>query len=462
MALPSRKEWLVAARRVGVLSAAVLAWFGVRRVGEAVAHWLYNRHGWHGAFGFWWHVVHTTQVAMFLAVAAGLAWTAGTLVVASIAAARRPFRSIGESVSRVAARFPRLTRHALPWLPGLIASRVGTIIADFNPDFRVGHFVGVAVVFLTSYAVCRGFAARLATGSMADAFRVGARMTETSPEVPRERPTEPAAATGATPFAAIAVTPLTRAIVGATVLSSVGMLLAGLLLPTGWSVQTTLGLFIAYGAILLAMPLVLRRSRIVAGADGVLVLGAGAPRFHAYADHDEVRQDGDDILLVRRGKVQLRLQLDDADLARAPELALRLGTAMSVAATMRQNGADDGARALLDQKDGSERLASSASGARDYRKPAVVREHLWELVQGPLCDGETRMLVAEALAHDLRDDERPRLRVAAMACAEPRVRLALEKLAGEPGGEPENEVAFEDESDDAAAPATAIRVNAVR
>ncbi len=362
--------------------------------------------------------------AIFMAVTAGLAWTMGSLLVQSLPAARRAFRSIGRSLSGVARDNPAFTKNVVPWLPGSIAAMIATGPGNLSGPSLVPHAVGLTLVILSSWALCRKQAARLAT----------------APAAPEE--VDPASAEAKTTttdssFAAIAVTRRTKGIVGGSVLATLAMLVAAVTMPTHSLWGPGAVALAAYAVLMLGVAVALRRSRIVVGSDGLLILGADRPRFLAYADHDEVREETGDILLLRRGGVAARLQLDEADRARAPELVERMRVAMGLAERMRSEGADHAARSLVLAEGGSESLAASARGT-DYRRPAVIRENLWALVEGPLCDGDTRLLVAEALTKDLRDGEGPRLRVAAKACAEPRVRVALEKLVGDAVGRGED------------------------
>jgi hypothetical protein len=61
-------------------------------------------------------------------------------------------------------------------------------------------------------------------------------------------------------------------------------------------------------------------------------------------------------------------------------------------------------------------------------------------VEGPVSDANARRVAAEALAPDMTRDEKARLRVVAEKCAEPRARVALERLLEEEEGE-ESDVA---------------------
>ncbi len=305
-----------------------------------------------------------------------------------------------------------LLGRVLPWLPGALN------VAIEMAGERQLHLLRVA-----SWAV---FAVATAI-----ATRAGLALLSPSEAAPPEpsKPSEPRTA-DETRFAAVAVTPASRAVVLALALVS---LLATLFVATttmnGTALLSAIAAYVV--AALGAASLFQQVSRIVVGIDGVLILGAGRTRFLPYAELDEVWKDRGDLLLLGRGRVVVRLQLQDSDASRADDLARRLQEAMDRAAGMRGTGAGlllDAARA---GEGATRRLASSSRGGNDYRQPAMAREQLWELVEGPASDLEARTVAARALAIDLSDEERTRLRVAAEHCADPRMRIALEELASE-------------------------------
>jgi len=229
------------------------------------------------------------------------------------------------------------------------------------------------------------------------------------------------------------VTASTRGAVAA--LAALSVLVGGF--AAEWSSLATLApvVFMYILAALGAATLFRRMSRIVVGIDGILVLGADKTRFISYAGLDGVKASGSDILLQHRGKTTLRLQLHDDDVTRAPALAARIQAAMDHSRRMQSEGAD---RLMQAQGtlDASKRLASSSRGGLDYRQPAIAREQLWELVEGPVSDANARRVAAEALAPDMSREEKERLRVVVEKCAEPRARVALQRLLDQ---DPEDE-----------------------
>jgi hypothetical protein len=168
-----------------------------------------------------------------------------------------------------------------------------------------------------------------------------------------------------------------------------------------------------------------RASRVAVGLDGVRVAGSSRARFFAYRELDDARVRRGDLELVRGGRAIVRLQLFGEDAARRDALLARVRDAIARAREEQRGGTVD-----LVASASSAELARAAHGAADYRAPALSREQLWALVEGPAIDAAARRSAARALATSGDDDEtRARLRVAADGCADPKVRVALQELA---------------------------------
>jgi hypothetical protein len=243
---------------------------------------------------------------------------------------------------------------------------------------------------------------------------------------PIEEPSPPRADEGDSVFSAVAVTRTTYAILAALALAPVLFLTAALRVPmSDAACGAALAAYIAaaFGSIAALR----RASRIRVGVDGVYVTGAGRARFFAWTGVDDVRAEGADIVLSRRGRAVLRLQLDRAEVARKDALVARVTASLTAA----ERAGSDPTHASVAHAASGDRglLARSARGAVDYRQPAIKRETLWEIVEGPGAEPSARMSAAGALAAEMHADERARLRIAAEQCAEPRVRVALEALA---------------------------------
>lgn len=76
-----------------------------------------------------------------------------------------------------------------------------------------------------------------------------------------------------------------------------------------------------------------------------------------------------------------------------------------------------------------------------YRIGTVPPEGLWRIVESPHAERDARTGAAIALAQSLDDAGRKRLREAAAACAEPRLRIALTTASTPTGAAPEEELA---------------------
>ena len=348
---------------------------------------------------------------------------------------RRVLRSgAGGSLAEAARKHPVVADRVLPWGAGLawlglsIGLRPGLeFIARLAWGRSLASSAHDALQDL-SWALSRAnilgylLGSVIAVTGIAAATRFAIRRIARDPEA---RAPVPELAEDQTSFAAVAVTASTRGAVAALAVLSV---LVGGLAAEWDSLATLAPVIFAYILAALGVATLFRRmSRIVVGIDGILVLGADKARFIAYAGLDGVKANGSDIFLQHRGKTTLRLQLHDDDVTRAPALTARIQAAMDQSTRMRGEGAD---RLMQAQGtlDASERLASSSRGGLDYRQPAIAREQLWELVEGPVSDANARRVAAEALAPDMSREEKERLRVVVEKCAEPRARVALQRL----------------------------------
>lgn len=225
-------------------------------------------------------------------------------------------------------------------------------------------------------------------------------------------------------FSAVAVTAESRAAVGLLAALTVGVVAflastSSIFRPTGLAVA------FGYGALATLMAYSFKTtSRIAIGLDGVRVSGSSRPRFYAYRDLDGVDvARGGDVVLLRRGRAALRLQLHGADAARRGPVGERLREAIARAhapEAVAQRLAETATPAVL---------AQAARGDGDYRSPAASRDALWEVVEAPAATGETRARAARALAAGAGRADRARLRIAADRCAEPKARQALARIA---------------------------------
>ncbi len=225
-------------------------------------------------------------------------------------------------------------------------------------------------------------------------------------------------------FSAVAVTHETIATVGLFALMpfiAVGTMV--LLFPRGGD-GAFVSVMMAYIAIAAGgTALFQRASRIAVGIDGVLVHGTSRTRFFAYRELDSARLNGPNLEICKGTRVVLRLQLHGEDAARRDAILARITEKISHAAS-RRGGAAEGFVGGAS----TEQITRAVAGAVDFRQPMLSREALWAIVEGPTVDVTARSAAASALVKTIDAGERARLRVAASLCAEPRMRVALEKL----------------------------------
>ena len=249
-------------------------------------------------------------------------------------------------------------------------------------------------------------------------------------------------------FDAVAVTREARAAVGGVAALTMAMIawLVSLPVVALFHDPRVFASIAAYVVVALGGAALFRRvSRVAIGLDGVLVTGSSRTRFLAYRDLDDARVTGGDLELLRGGEVALRLQLHGEDATRRDAILERLRVAIARMKDERGHAATDFVASAS-----KEALTRIAHGAGDYRVASLSREQLWTLVEGPAIDGTARRTAARALAASGDGEERARLRVAAEHCAEPQVRIALQRLA-------DGELLEDEDTAAAPAPRAAVR-----
>jgi hypothetical protein len=173
--------------------------------------------------------------------------------------------------------------------------------------------------------------------------------------------------------------------------------------------------------------------RVDVGSDGVLLRRhVGGQRFFAYGSMESAVAAGPNtmILTVRSGEVirltigawSDRSQLRDALVERIEEAR----------ATFAQDHGIETSEALVapggrDLERWLKEIRALAN-ARDYRETRLDEERLWRVVDDATARPATRAGAAIALS-TLDEPSRMRLRVAAEACAEPKLRVALTRVA---------------------------------
>jgi len=207
-------------------------------------------------------------------------------------------------------------------------------------------------------------------------------------------------------------------------LGGLAIVTVGLLLHATW--LTVIG-----GALALAAPIAFTACDIHVGADGLLVRYRVGSRFVSWDDVESIeptdvgarvrmRSGALELPISARGKLyydyerQIRAALIER--ARAALDAYRQGSEVGPAARLARRGRsrDAWVTALFDV-------------GGDFRQAPLDESQLWRVVENPTAAPTARAAAAAVLARTAPSEKR--LRVAADACASPRLRVVLEKAA---------------------------------
>jgi hypothetical protein len=185
--------------------------------------------------------------------------------------------------------------------------------------------------------------------------------------------------------------------------------------------------------------------------DGLLLRGnrwgisRGAPivgladegRFLPFAEVARVSLEGDSLVVIHPSGTRLNLgivpagspQQREAIVARVEEARTAFARA-DVPPDWRPALAEESAEALHVARGGRSVVewVRGLRATRDYRTASFEAERLWRVVEDGAQLGTTRAGAALVLSAELDDDGRARLRVASRTCAEPRLRVALERV----------------------------------
>jgi hypothetical protein len=160
------------------------------------------------------------------------------------------------------------------------------------------------------------------------------------------------------------------------------------------------------------------------GADGLLLRRLAARRFISYSALDEVSAVDGFLGLALSSGERIRLHAG----ARAAAVASRIEEARNAFREGR-----DRVDPLIDPAGRTvDRWLSDLRSARPvaYRDAHLDADNLWRVLDSTGAPATRRAGAALALSPSLDDASRGRLRVAAEACAEPRLRVVLERVAG--------------------------------
>jgi hypothetical protein len=173
-------------------------------------------------------------------------------------------------------------------------------------------------------------------------------------------------------------------------------------------------------------------ARVDVGRDGVLVRRPGVQRFLSYRVIESAYVDGRNVLILvlKSGEnISLSLGISAAKRQLCHSLVERIEEART---TFGRDDGLEGAEALVAPGGRAParwlREVRALAGARDYRETRLDEERLWQVLDDVTAPRGTRAGAALALSA-LDQASRTRLRVSADACAEPKLRVALTRVA---------------------------------
>jgi hypothetical protein len=174
-------------------------------------------------------------------------------------------------------------------------------------------------------------------------------------------------------------------------------------------------------------------ARVMAGGDGILVRRlVGATRFLSYRDVAAVRATEGGLAVILRSGRRFALQLGDRREERETRDAL-VKRIQDVIARFHEESTEEAIQALVapGSRSPSQWIGAlrSVTRAQDYRAAHVDEERLWRLLDDARAATATRAGAAAALLLASGAPDRNRLRVASDACADPRLRVALRRVA---------------------------------
>jgi hypothetical protein len=180
------------------------------------------------------------------------------------------------------------------------------------------------------------------------------------------------------------------------------------------------------------------RSRITVGNEGVNYRWLGFDRYVAYADMASVSSEANRIVITLDSGEKVRLPIAVATTVTAPVTDQK-----RIAIEQRIREQLDRYRARTAQAPPHELVAREGRSTRDwlgaltdltrgdttYREPVVPAEDLCRVLDDPSSDPSARVGAAVALKQSGDQDHVRRVRVAAAMTAQPKLRVALERVA---------------------------------
>lgn len=206
---------------------------------------------------------------------------------------------------------------------------------------------------------------------------------------------------------------------------------------------------LAVVALLVALLGLVAPTRVSIGVDGVHLRWLGTSRFVAWSTVLEVEPFDGGVVLALEGGRWLTLRTLNEHERYDPErvsMIERLRTAWRASQQTQADAVPTGILRRIGERGARTRdwvraMRTLAREQPGYRTSAVPPEGLWRIVESPHADRDARTGAAIALATSLDDAGRQRLRDAAAACAEPRLRIALTTASMPTGAASEEELA---------------------
>ncbi|MBX3185814.1 MAG: hypothetical protein KF819_02320 [Labilithrix sp.] len=206
--------------------------------------------------------------------------------------------------------------------------------------------------------------------------------------------------------------------------------------------------------------------RVSVGADGIhLRRLLSRPRFIPFAALQTAEIDGQNVYIrLRDGGVETMHHLSSGKgwkpllyRDRADEGQMLVDRINTQAEQHRRDGAKVGllARGARSTREWLREVALASDEHASFRTAAVPLDELWRVVEDPVAATTARAGAALALRSRLDDAGRSRLRVAADACAAPKLRVALQHVASDAKPESLEDVYEDLEDEDACARARA-------
>ncbi len=177
--------------------------------------------------------------------------------------------------------------------------------------------------------------------------------------------------------------------------------------------------------------------RVRIGADGVhlsRLLARG--RTIPHREMSLAKREGTTVVLRAKNGANLRLKSTPVLGLRAEQVAAALVEDVNDRIAVVRSAASGGTPAML-RRDGRPVVAWLRSvqppvpGAASYREAAMPSETLWRVLEDPTAAPTARAAAAFALRKHLDEESRARVARVAEACAAPKLRVALETIAGD-------------------------------